>query len=123
MLDDDLLSFVRASIRSTWALELLLLLRRQRRALADDELVRSLRASRSLVSMCLSQLQAAGLVVRDEAGLWRYAPATPTLSALSDRLEQAYGERPVTVINAIAASPDDRLRNFADAFRFPKKDE
>lgn len=124
MLDADLLSFVRASIRSTWALELLLLMRKQAsRSFAVDELVRALRATTTLVTSCLDQLQTAGLVVRDETGLWRYAPAAPALDALSGQLEQAYAERPVAIINAIVAAPSDRLQSFADAFRFPKKDD
>jgi hypothetical protein len=124
MLDEDLLSFVRASVRSTWALELLLLLRKQApRTFGVDELVLALRATPALVSTCLEQLQAAGLAVREESGRSRYAPAAPALDQLTAQLEQAYAERPFAVINAIAASPNDRLKNFSDAFRFPKKDD
>lgn len=124
MLDSDLLSFVRASIRSTWSLELLLLLRKQApRALAADELVRALRGTPSLVAQCLDQLQRAGLIIQEDEKAWRYAPAAPALDDLTGQLERAYAERPVAVINAIAASPDDRLKSFSDAFKFPKKGE
>ena len=124
MISDDLLSFIRASIRSTWALELLLLMRKQSpRAATPEELVLALRATPSLVSTCLDQLQTAGLLVREETGTWRYAPAAPALDQLVGQLEATYAERPVTVINAIMATPTDRLRSFADAFRFPKKDD
>lgn len=124
MISDDLLSFIRASIRSTWALELLLLMRKQApRASAPEELVLALRATPTLVGACLDQLQTAGLVVREETGLWRYAPAAPTLDQLTTELEAAYAEKPVTIINAIVATPSDRLKSFADAFRFPKKDD
>jgi hypothetical protein len=124
MLDEDLLSFVRASIRSTWALELLLLVRKQSpRAFAAEELVLALRATPSLVSTCLDQLQTAGLLIQEGDGKWRYAPAAPALDGMSAKLEEAYGERPFAVINAIVASPNDRLKNFSDAFRFPKKDD
>ncbi len=124
MISADLLSFIRASIRSTWALELLLLMRKQApRAAAPEELVLALRATTSLVNTCLDQLQTAGLVVREDDGRWRYAPAASTLDELTGQLEAAYAERPVTVINAIMATPTDRLKSFADAFRFPKKDD
>jgi hypothetical protein len=124
VISDDLLSFIRASIRSTWALELLLLMRKQGpRASAPGELVLALRATPSLVSACLDQLHTAGLVVREETGLWRYAPAAPALDRLAAELEAAYAEKPVTIINAIIATPSDRLKSFADAFRFPKKDD
>ena len=124
MISNDLLSFIRASVRSTWALELLLLMRKQApRAYAPDELVLALRASPSLVATCLDQLQTAGLAMREENGAWRYAPAAPALDELSQQLADAYAERPVAVINAIMTAPTDRLKSFADAFRFPKKDD
>ena len=124
MISDDLLSFIRASIRSTWALELLLLMRKQApKASAAEALVLALRATPSLVETCLNQLQTAGLVVREESGAWRYAPAAPALDELASELEAAYAEKPVTIINAIMAAPMDRLKTFADAFRFPKKDD
>jgi hypothetical protein len=123
MLDNELITFVRASIRSTWALETLILLRKHApRSVASDELVRTLRATPTLVDTCLRQLQMAELVVA-EGGGWRYAPAAPALDAFCAQLDQAYAERPVAIINAIVASPNDRLRNFSDAFRFPKKDD
>jgi len=124
VISNDLLSFIRASVRSTWALELLLLMRKQApRAYAPDELVLALRASPSLVATCLDQLQTAGLAMREENGAWRYAPAAPALDELSQQLADAYAERPVAVINAIMTAPTDRLKSFADAFRFPKKDD
>jgi hypothetical protein len=56
VISDDLLSFIRASVRSTWALELLLLMRKQApRAFAPEELVLALRASRSRVATCVDQ--------------------------------------------------------------------
>jgi hypothetical protein len=124
VLSEDLLSFIRASIRSTWALELLLLMRKRApHASAPDELVLALRATPTLVGTCLDQLQKAGLIVREESGRWRYAPAAPALDQLVGELEAAYAERPVTIVNAIMATPSDRLKSFADAFRFPKKDD
>jgi len=124
VLDDDLLSFIRGSIRSTWALELLLLLRRQApRACAPEELVRELRATPLLISGCIEQLQNTGLVACDLGGVCRYAPASPALDQLCAQLARVYEERPVAVVNAIVASPNDRLKTFADAFRFTKKDE
>ena len=46
------------------------------------------------------------------------------LARLCDSLEEAYRERPVSVINTIV-SPTDRMQSFADAFRLKdvKKDE
>jgi hypothetical protein len=124
VLDADLLSFIRGSIRSTWALELLLLLRARRpAALKRDQLVLELRATPHLISRCVSRLEEAGLVASAADGACAYAPASPGLDDLCNRLAAAYAERPVAVITAIVQAPSNRLKTFADAFRFRKKDE
>lgn len=124
MLDADLLAFVRSSIRSTWALELLLLLRKKApQRFTGTELVLELRATNTLISACVSQLQAVGLISCDANGACSYAPASPALADATEALARAYEERPMTVINAIVATPNERLKSFADAFRFSKKDQ
>ncbi|HEX2559263.1 MarR family transcriptional regulator [Phenylobacterium sp.] len=118
--DPDLLTFIREHIRSVWALELLLLLKRNpERRWTPDELVRELRASASLITNNLDALQRAGLIALDEDGRCRYAPAGPVLDRLCNELEAAYRERPVALINVIA-SPPDKLQSLADAFRIRK---
>ncbi len=115
--DQDLFGFIREQLRSVWALELLLLMRRQaNRAWSPDELVTELRASPTLVSDNLESFQRGGLVIADEEGRYRFSPASPVLASLCDQLDQAYRERPVKVINAIVA-PADKLQTLADAFR------
>lgn len=114
--NQDLLDFIRDSIRSVWALEMLLALRRHgERAWTAEELVTELRASLPLVKDNLAVFEAAGLVLR-EGERFRYAPASPWLETLCTELEAVYRERPVTVINAIV-SPSDKLRDLANAFR------
>lgn len=121
--DQDLLSFVREHIRSVWALELLLLLRRDReRCWAAAELVAELRASQMLVSDNLARLERASLAVEDDNGCWRYAPAAPVLDELCGDLETAYRERPVAVVNMIA-KPGGSLQSLADAFKFRGEDK
>jgi hypothetical protein len=124
VLDADLLSFIRSMIRSTWTLELLLLVRKDpTRSFSEDELVRELRSTPALIGRGVRELQAAKLVESADGGQCRYAPATPELDQLCVRLERAYTERPVAVINAIVQSPADRRQSFADAFRFTKKED
>lgn len=122
MLEPDLLGFVREHIRSIWALELLLLLKRDPdRRWAPDALVRELRANAQLVADILQGLERGGLVTRDDDGGYRYAPASPVLANLAERLERAYRERPVAIVNLIAAPPPDPIQGLADAFRFKAK--
>ena len=123
MLSSELQAFIHSALRSVWALEVLLLLRRRSpESLTPDLLTRELRATLTLVATCLAQLETAGLVAHQN-GAWRFAPASPRLAQLSGELEQAYLETPVAVVDVIVASPNTRLKNFADAFRFKDKDK
>ena len=116
------MEFVRAHIPSVWALELLLLLRRDpARCWTPDELVRELRASAGLVADNLKRLVASGLAAPEDA-CFRYAPASPMLETLCAQLETAYRERPVTVMNMIVR-PTDPLQSLADAFKFKGGDK
>ena len=113
----DILAFVRQNIRSVWALELLLLLKRDpERCWPEKDLVLELRASQMVVAENLQKLQDSALVVLDDNGCWRYSPVADSLADACDRLEDAYRERPVTVINMIAKP--DPLQTLADAFKF-----
>ena len=115
--DQDLFGFIREQLRSVWALELLLLMRRKDdRNWSPQELVGELRASTALVTDNLESFERAGLVVAGDDGRYIFSPASPLLRALCDELQSVYAERPVTVINAIVASPD-KLQVLADAFR------
>ncbi|MBJ7411575.1 MAG: hypothetical protein JHD15_14590 [Phenylobacterium sp.] len=116
--DPELAAFAREHIRSVWAVELLLLLRRDvERCWAAEDLVRELRASSNLVRDNLARFHTSGLAMQDDDGCWRYAPASPVLDELAGRLEAAYRERPVSIINLIAAPPDP-IQGLADAFKW-----
>lgn len=120
MIPEDVLHFIRTSIRSIWDLEVLLfLLRRQARSWNVDSLVRELRASVLIVTEALVGLHAAGVVeeVRDS---YRYRPATPELDTVVQRLQQAYAEYPVAVTQVVFAAPNNKIQVFADAFRIKK---
>lgn len=113
----ELLAFIRRSIPSVWALDVLLLVRRPPpRSWSAGELVGELRASDAVVLGVLEGLQREGLVARGEDGRFTFAPAAEFLEELTVALEKAYAERPVAVINAIV-STDAKLQDLADAFR------
>jgi hypothetical protein len=116
--DGGLAEFVREHMRSVWAVELLLILRRDpERCWAPQALVAELRASTNLVNDNLQHFETSGLAVRDDDGCWRYAPAGAPLHELAGRLEAAYRERPVAIINLIARPPDP-IQGLADAFKW-----
>jgi hypothetical protein len=123
VLEPDLIHFVRTSVRSIWALEVLLLLRRKApTALTPGEIVADLRASPGLITRIIEQLVAEHLVVRDAAGAIRFE-CDPGLAKLCEALELAAQDRPIALRDAIHSSPNDKLRNFSDAFRLKGKDK
>ena len=91
--------------------------RRTDRSWPTPLLVQELRSSETVVRDLLTTFEAAGLVTCQGEDGCGYAPASPVLADLCDRLEATYRERPVGVINAIAASRHEKLQTFADAFR------
>ncbi|HTK34249.1 MAG TPA: hypothetical protein VL358_03035 [Caulobacteraceae bacterium] len=120
--DVDLVAFIRRSIPSVWALDVLLLVQRSpTRNWSLGELVGELRASDAVVLGVLDGLQRDGLVAKGEDGCVRFAPAADLLEELTVALAEAYAERPVAVINTIV-STDAKLQTLADAFRLnPRK--
>ena len=119
MKEADILNFVRASIGSVSALEVLVLVGGwPGRAWQLDELVRELRSSPAAVAGATRRLEHAGLVVNDGGHGCRYQPASPELDHIGELVRKIYMAKPTTVIGAIFESADDKLRAFADAFKF-----
>jgi hypothetical protein len=117
--NDDLLRFVASSFRSIWALELLLVLKRDRRTWRRCELVTALRASELVVSQSLDSLVAAGLASFEGEGA-RYMPVSDEVAAYVERAEHLYAARPDAVRRAIIVASTGGLTAFADAFRLRK---
>jgi hypothetical protein len=118
---NELNDFIRTTIRSVWALELLLLISREReQAWRAVDLNRELRGSLGLVSDILSQFAAAGLVAEKDDGSFRYEPRSSDLDKLVRQLEAAYAARPLAVVRAIVAAPNEKIQTLADAFKVKK---
>lgn len=113
---DELASFIASSFPSVWALELLLLLKCEARPCSTEELVSTMRASRSVVDNALESLIAAGVAGMD-GPLAVYMPASPGLRSLVDETEQLYRSRPDRVRRLIVASSNKGIAAFSDAFR------
>ena len=113
---EDVSRFIASSFRSVWSLELLLLLKSERRRWTSDELVSTLRASDLVVAQGLDSLVAAGLVSCDEEGA-TYVPVSPSVADLVDKAEALYAVKPDAVRRAIVTSSTSGIAAFADAFR------
>ena len=119
--DEDVSSFIRATFRSVWALELLCFLRQNRsRDLTRAEMVAGLRGSELVVTQSIDALTAAGLVLADAQGSARYSPASADLDRLVERAEALYAKSPDAVRRTIVAAANPGLTAFADAFRLWK---
>ena len=115
---EELAGFIRHNFRSVWSLELLLFLKRNSEsAWGQDQLVEALRASQVVVTTSLEILLAGGLVVPEQEGLARYAPASPDLRRLVDETESLYATKPDAVRRLIVSSAAAGLSAFADSFR------
>lgn len=117
---EDVVQFVTTSLRTVWALELLMLLRG-----APDQiwtpagLTAELRANLSMVDEMLRRLEGLGLAGREGEG-WRYRPAQADLDDLCARTEQAYRQKPFAMISLIYRNAGP-LQDLADAFRLKGK--
>jgi DNA-binding IclR family transcriptional regulator len=121
--EEEVFAFARNTIRSVWALELLLLLRKDRgRDWTVDELVRELRSSEAVTLPCLDVLKSAGLVSGEAGGRFRYAAASEDLDAVSGELAKIYAAKPMALAKAIMRAPNEKLTIFSDAFKL-KGDE
>jgi hypothetical protein len=118
VLEPSLLAFVRASIPSIWALELLLLLRRAAPgSLRRDEIVQLLRATPLLIDRLIDQFTTLGLVKEDANGA-RFECSSAETETLCEALAMASETRPLALRDAIISAPNEKLRDLADAFRF-----
>jgi hypothetical protein len=117
--EEDVLDFAASSIASIWALELLLLVRQDRRAWTSAELMRQLRGSDVVIAQGLQRLHSAGLIT-EESSRYLYKPHSTEIDALANALEDLYRLKPVTVVSAIANAPQRKLQILSDAFRLKK---
>lgn len=116
---DNLLRFIGSSFQSVWALELLLILKRDRRLWPHDELVATMRASELVVSKAVDSLVAAGLASVEGQEVI-YMPINDDVATCVDELESLYAVRPDAVRRAIVSAGSSGASAFADAFKLRK---
>ncbi|HWM44211.1 MAG TPA: hypothetical protein VNP36_17375 [Burkholderiales bacterium] len=122
---DEFCRFLRAAVPTVDAAEVLLLLSREReRWWAVPEAAAALAPGVSLsevdAARYLAVFQAGGLIAIGPDKRAQYRPGDAALEAHVHTLEQAYRERPVTLIRVIYALRDSSIQSFADAFRLRK---
>jgi hypothetical protein len=123
---DDATAFIRAAIRSVWALEALRCLRAQNsRTWSVKALTQELRASELVIQEVLATFRAVGLLTAEADGAARYAPASAELDAVVGEIVAEYERRPIAVMKEIYAVETSKIQDFANAFRLKKteKDE
>lgn len=118
--DEEIRQFVTVYVPSIWALEILLKMHAdQERRWRATELLKDLRASKTVVDENLSRFERYGLVLMQEEH-WQFAPANSWLKSMTDELSVIYKERPVYTVGLIARA--DQLRSLAEAFRIKRDD-
>lgn len=123
MKEEATLLFIQDSLKSVWALEMLLLLHRDRdRGWRSDQLVRELRGSEVVVSEAIASLRTGGLIVETPNKTYKYGPSPDdALDTQVNAVATIYATHPMTVIKAITGSPNEKLRIFSDAFKLRDK--
>lgn len=119
----DVQQLIDEHITSVEQLEILLLLAARPDVAWTPEQVREeIRTSTSSAVSRLEDLRTHGFLVevddRDDA--FQFRPRSEATRAAVEHLATIYRERRFTIIDLIFAKPIDRLRVYADAFRFRK---
>ena len=95
--EQELQAFISRSIKSVWAMELLLLLQRDpARCWQQKELVYEMRASAAVVGDILGVFHRDGLVSSDDRG-WRFSPVDPATEARAPA-GKVFQERPIATM-------------------------
>lgn len=120
---DEVKAFVLEHIDSIEQLEILLVLFRQpQREFTPEEVCAELRISAQSCTDRLRDLHGRGLIERSDDGRYQFG-SDPARNRRVWALSQAYLERRVAMINLIFSKPTEKIRTFANAFKFRKEDE
>jgi hypothetical protein len=116
--EEEVLAFVHTKLGSVWALELLIFLKSNpEKSFRLDELVLQLRSSSMAMAQALTRLKGNGFTEETPGGTYRFAPRSPGHLDMAIAIERISFEKPMTLIKAIAETPNEKLRSFSDAFK------
>lgn len=83
-----------------------------------EELVLQLRSSSMAVAQALTRLKDNGFTQEKPDGTYAFAPRSPRHREMAAAIETVSTQKPMTLIKAIAEIPNEKLRNFSNAFKF-----
>lgn len=116
----DVKNFLNDVIDSVTHLEVLLILfSHPDKSFTADAISKELRTNERSAEVQLLHLSEKGLLSKNEKN-YQYKPNTEELHEKVKLTYDLYKERPVSVIAGIFEKPQDKLRNFSDAFRLKK---
>lgn len=119
---DELKKFVCECIDSIERLEVLILLQKDpSKSWTAESTNQELRSNIKWVQSHLEVLTKFKILKCEDKINYIYAPSTPQLASLCERLTQLYKERRVMVINLIYNQSAERIKGLADAFKIRRE--
>jgi hypothetical protein len=120
--DDDVAVLLEAYVEPLYALEIIVAIAREPKRLWTVPAMASFLSSTAASTLReLERLVALGLMVREPASCFRFAPDDPTKLDAVNRITEAYRRNRISVINQVASRAMKRIQALADAFRVGKK--
>lgn len=93
-------------VSSVEELEILCLLSQNpQKSWSIKDVFQVIQSSKRSVTTCLERFAAKGWIREEAPGLYRFAPRQPELAGAAAKLQQAYRERPATVVQLIYQPP------------------
>jgi predicted transcriptional regulator len=117
----DVKSFLTEMIESVAHLEvLLMLLSYPEKKFSAADVSRELRSNTHSATNQLNHLSQKGLLKSHDNNCFQYAPLTPEMDEKVKQLYDVYKEMPVAVVTWIYEKPQNKLKDFSDAFKLKK---
>lgn len=117
----EIRDFLTDCIESVSQLELLLFIyERKNIQWSAEEISRELRTHTTMASKQMEQLASKGVLEKLSENKFQYAPIKEDTHKKVNELFSLYHERPVAIVTFIFTKPEDKLKGFADAFKFKK---
>lgn len=119
MNEEEVLTFVHTELGSVWAVELLIFLRSHpERGWSVEDLVLALRSSSLAVAQAINRLHSAGFVREHSPDIFKFEPRSSAHLEIAEAIATLSAQKPMTLAKAVVKIPNEKLRNFSDAFKF-----